>query len=91
VPNVELLGILLNVSEKPIIAAEEGRMERALDVETSVVGGFNAAYNEKGYAVKFRDRRKDVEYSEGDYVVRVAVETTAAEDFSDNPEPWHVF
>lgn len=41
--------------------------------------GFNAAYNDEGYAVRFRDRRNGIEYSERGHVIRVAVEAAAAE------------
>ena len=41
--------------------------------------GFNAAYNDEGYSVKFHDCKRGIEYSEGHHVIRVAVETAAAE------------
>jgi hypothetical protein len=41
--------------------------------------GFNAVQNDEGYRVKFIDRSKGIEYSEDGHVIRVAVETAAAE------------
>ena len=41
--------------------------------------GFNAVQNDEGYVVKFIDRSKGIEYSEGGRFIRVAVETAAAD------------
>jgi len=41
--------------------------------------GFSAVQNDEGFAAKFIGRSKGIEYSEGGHVIRVAVETAAAE------------